>query len=522
MTPRHSLLDRVRSSEPWDLIIIGGGATGLGTALDSTTRGYRTLLLEAHDFAKATSSRSTKLIHGGVRYLAQGNLGLVREALRERGRLIRNAPHLVNDLAFLVPAYHWWDRTYYGLGLSIYDRLAGALALGRSRIVEAAEALELAKTLQPKGLRGGVVYHDGQFDDARLAIALVRSIDDHGGTALNGVGVTALSKDSTGRVAGVRARDGETGETFEAVAKAVINATGVFTDELRRLDEPDCAPIIAPSQGAHLVLGPEFLPGNTAILVPKTDDGRVLFAIPWHDRVVVGTTDTPVRHPSLEPRPLQEELDFLRKHAGRYLAQDLRPSDVLSVYAGLRPLISPPRDGQARTSRISREHAMTVSHSGLVSIAGGKWTTYRRMGEVVVDLAAREAKLPVRPSVTADLRLHGWQAQRAKGPLALYGADAPALERLCAEKPEWREPLHPRLPYRAGEVVWAARFEAARTVEDVLARRTRALLLDARAAIEASEAVSRLLAAELGRDDRWSGEQVRAFGEVASGYLMPA
>lgn len=522
MTSRSTLLDRLRASETWDLIVIGGGATGLGAALDATTRGYRTVLLEAHDFAQATSSRSTKLIHGGVRYLAQGDVGLVREALRERGRLVRNAPHLVHELPFLVPAYRWWDRAYYGLGLSVYDRLAGSLGFGRSRIVGRDEALALAPTLEPRGLRGGVVYHDGQFDDSRLAVALFRSIDDHGGTALNGVAVTHFVKSAQGHIAGVRAVDSETGETFEIAAGGVINATGVFADDVRRLDEPGSTAMIAPSQGAHLVLGPEFLPGNTAVLVPKTDDGRVLFAIPWHGRVVVGTTDTPVDRVSLEPRPLRKELDFLLKHAGRYLARDPCPADVLSIYAGLRPLISRSREGRANTSRISREHAMVVSESGLVTIAGGKWTTYRRMGEVVVDLAAKTVGLAPRPCVTNDLRLHGWESEPAGGPLGVYGADAPALERLIAERPEWRRPLHARLPYRGGEVIWAARFEAARSLEDALARRTRALLLDGRAAIEAAPLAAALLAEELRRDEHWRDTQVRAFEELASGYLMPA
>lgn len=519
MTPRAESLDRLRGGETWDLVVIGGGATGLGTALDAATRGYRALLIEAHDFAKGTSSRSTKLIHGGVRYLARGQVGLVREALRERGRLLRNASPLVHARTFLVPSFAWWERPYYAAGLWVYDRLAGDLNLGRSRSVGRDEALRLAPTLKAEGLRGGTVYEDGQFDDARLAVALVRSIDDHGGTALNAVRVEGLDKDAAGKVRGVRARDAETGETFSIGARGVVNATGVFADALRAIDEPGAAPLIAPSQGAHVVLDRRFLPGEAAVLVPRTDDGRVLFAIPWHDRVLVGTTDTAVASPSLEPRPLREEVDFLLGHAGRYLADAPAAADVRSAFAGLRPLLAAPR-GNARTATLSREHAAVVSSSGLVTITGGKWTTYRRMAETAVDLAARVAGLPRRPCATADLRLHGWMPERPAGLFSEYGSDAPSLVRLSDERPEWSAPLHPGLPYRSAEVVWAARNEAARGVEDVLARRTRALFLDARASGEAAPRVAALLAAELGRDARWQEEQVASFRALASGYLL--
>ena len=439
--------------------MIGGGATGLGAAVDSATRGYRTLLLEEHDFAKGTSSRSTKLVHGGVRYLAQGDVGLVREALRERGLLLRNAPHLVHDRSFLIPAYRWWEKAYYSVGLGVYDRLAGSLGLGRSRAVGRAEALALAPTLEPERLRGGVVYEDGQFDDSRLAVALARTLDDHGGVALNYVGVTGLTTDGSKRLSGVSVRDMETGDFVQVLARSVINATGVAADRLRKLDDPHAPTMIRPSQGSHLVLPPDFLPGETAILVPRTDDGRVLFAIPWHDRVVIGTTDTPVPRIEIEPRPLPEELDFLMKHAARYLARDPRPDDVLSVYAGLRPLIS--SKAGTKTSRLSRGYAAVVSDSGLVTITGGKWTTYRRMGEAAVDLAIKAGGLEPRPCVTSDLRLHGAAEAGEAGRFAGYGSDAPALERAVAERPEWGTPLHPRLPYVEGEVVWATRHESA-------------------------------------------------------------
>jgi glycerol-3-phosphate dehydrogenase len=515
---RALVLDRIASREAWDIVIIGGGATGLGAAVDAAARGYRTLLLEAHDYAKGTSSRSTKLIHGGVRYLAEGDIALVREALRERGLLRRNAPHLVHDCAFVVPAYSIWARRYYGLGLKVYDFLAGQRNLGRSRKLSRTEVLARVPTVEPRGLRGGIVYHDGQFDDARLAITLVRTLFDLGGTALNYAPVTALHKEG-GRIAGVVIRDAETGLEHTITARAVINATGVFVDAIRRLDDPAASVLVTPSQGAHLVLDRAFLPGDAALMIPRTDDGRVLFAIPWHGRTLVGTTDTPVDRPALEPRPLVQEVDFLLRHAARYLTRDPSPADVLSAFAGLRPLVRPPH--ATETARISREHTIVVSTAGLVTIAGGKWTTYRRMGAEVVAAAAEVAGLPERPCATETLALHGWQRGTAQDiPLAVHGADRPAVEAVCAEQPGWDRPLHPRLPYRLGEVVWAARHEQARTVEDVLARRTRALLLDARASAEAAPDVAALLAAALGKDDAWQAEQVERYRELARGYVL--
>jgi glycerol-3-phosphate dehydrogenase len=515
---RAMLLDRVRSREPWDLVVIGGGATGLGAAVDASARRYRTLLLEAHDFAKGTSSRSTKLVHGGVRYLAEGDLTLVREALHERGLLRRNAPHLVHERAFIVPSYSWWSRPFYGAGLKLYDLLAGRRNLGSSRAISRAEALARIPTLEPAGLRGGILYHDGQFDDARLAIALVRTLTDLGGSALNYVPVLALLK-RDGRVSGVVARDSETGEPFEIEAHAVINATGVFVDSVRQLDDPAARPMVTPSQGIHIVLDRSFLPSDSALMIPSTDDGRVLFAIPWHDRTLIGTTDTKVDHANIEPRPLPEEVDFLLRHAARYLTRDPKPEDVLSAFAGLRPLVRPPH--ATETAKISREHTIVVSGSGLVTIAGGKWTTYRRMGAEVVDQAAAIGRLPTRPSTTETLTLHGWQPASAdRSSLSVYGADLQALSTLFAERPEWDRPLHPRLPYRSGEVVWAARHEQARTVEDVLARRTRALFLDARASQEAAPGVAALLAEALGRDADWQADQVKRYRDVADGYLL--
>jgi glycerol-3-phosphate dehydrogenase len=507
-----------QSPNSWDIIVVGGGATGVGVAVDAASRGHEVLLLEQSDFGKGTSSRSTKLVHGGVRYLQQGNVPLVMEALKERGILRNNAPHLVHDLPFVVPNYKWWEPPFYGIGMRVYDVLAGKYGFGKSRNLSREETVERIPTIETDGLLGGVIYHDGQFDDARLLIHLAMTAVEQGATLVNYARVTGLLKHGDGFVAGVRIRDEETGEEMEARGRVVVNATGVFSDEVRRLDDPQASPIIRPSQGVHVVLDRSFLPGEAAIMVPHTDDGRVLFAIPWLGRALVGTTDTPVEGPCLEPRPLAEEVDFILKHARRYLTKDPERSDVLSVFAGLRPLVA--ADDKAETSQISREHAIRISDSGLLTIAGGKWTTYRKMAEDTVDMAQTLGDLEPRECVTRTLNIHGFHRHADKfGAWAGYGSDAAEIEKLVATEPGLDEHVHPRLPLRRGEVAWFARQEMARTVDDVLARRSRSLLLDARAAGEAAGAVAEILAAELGRDAAWATTQAEAFRELAAGYL---
>lgn len=516
---RDEMFDRIRaSSMPWDLIVIGGGATGLGIAIEAASRAYRVLLLEQSDFAKGTSSRSTKLVHGGVRYLQQGNISLVLEALKERGIMRQNAPHLVHDLPFVVPRYDWWEGPFYGIGLKLYDALAGKHGFGRSRILSKKKTRQRLPTIETAGLRGGIVYHDGQFDDARLAINMATTAAEQGGTLINYAQVIELTK-TDGIVDGVVARDLEleSGNNRELRAKVVINATGVFADEIRRLDDPQVRSMIAPSQGVHIVLDRSFLPGDSAIMVPHTDDGRVLFAIPWHDRVVVGTTDTLVDAVSLEPRPLEEEIDFLLSHTARYLRHDPTRDDILSAFAGLRPLIG---SDDPNTVALSRDHALHISPSGLVTIAGGKWTTYRKMAEDTVDQAAILAGLETRPSVSRDLRIHGYHRNADQfGDLAVYGSDAPALQDLLRSDSRYGKHLHPSFTIRAGEAVWAVRREMARSVEDFLARRTRALLLDARASMEVAPRIAELMAEELEKNEDWKEEQIRAYCELAEGYL---
>jgi glycerol-3-phosphate dehydrogenase len=517
---RTTMLRRATESEgPWDFLVIGGGASGVGVALDAASRGYSVLLLEQSDFGKGTSSRSTKLVHGGVRYLQQGNIPLVMEALRERGRLRRNAPHLVKDLEFIVPNYVWWEAPFYGIGMKVYDALAGKYGFGSSRNLSREETVARLPTIETEGLKGGVVYHDGQFDDARLLLDLAQTATGQGATLLNYCHVLGLEKDADGYLSGVRAMDQETGLHFVAPARVVANATGVFTDQIRRLDDPDASTMIRPSQGVHLVLPRAFLGSASAIMVPHTDDGRVLFAIPWHHVVVVGTTDTPVDQPSLEPVPLQEEVEFLLTHAARYLTKDPTRADVLSCFAGLRPLVGAAEDED--TASLSRDHTLVVSKSGLLTLTGGKWTTYRRMAEDAVDHGIVLGGLEPRECVTRELNIHGFHTHPERfGELAAYGSDAPSVESLLLSHSSMGEAIHPRLRPRCGEVVWAVREEMARTVDDVLSRRTRSLVLDARAAQEAAPRVAQLMASELGRDSGWVRSQVESFQEAAESYIL--
>lgn len=504
-----------RSAQQWDICIIGGGATGLGVAVDAASRGFSTLLLEQYDLAKGTSSRATKLVHGGVRYLQQGNIKLVTEALHERGILRRNAPHLVKEQSFIVPNYKWWEGPYYGIGLKVYDWMAGSLGLGKSRLLSREETLELAPTLDAEGLRGGVLYHDGQFDDARLAIHLAQTAARHGAVLLNYCRVDGLLKKEA-EVSGVRATDTISGRVYAIDAKVVINATGVFTDSILRMDDAASEPIIAPSQGVHLVLDKDFLPGEAAILVPHTDDGRVLFAVPWHNKIIIGTTDTPVTQINIEPRALPEEIDFILQQIGRYLRKVPGHGDIRSVFAGLRPLV---KSSSRKTAELARDHLILVSDSGLVTITGGKWTTYRRMAEDTVNTAIAQGKLPESPCVTATLPIYGAMPVDFADAQHFHGTDAAAIRELGLAHPQWGGKLHPRLPYTWAEIVWAAREELCMTVEDALSRRTRCLLLDAQAAIDCAAPVAELLAAELGRDKEWQRQQVADFNQLAAGYL---
>jgi glycerol-3-phosphate dehydrogenase len=517
---RSDMIARLaRHSGAWDIVVIGGGATGVGIAVDAASRGYDVLLLEQHDFGKGTSSRSTKLVHGGVRYLEQGNIALVMEALKERGLLRQNAPHLVSNLAFVVPNYDWWEAPFYGLGLKVYNALAGKYGFGSSEILTREETLARLPTIKTDGLRGGVVYYDGQFDDSRLLINLVATAADQGATLLNYVRVVGVTKGPDGFVDGVVAVDQEDGRQWTITARAVINACGAFADSVRRMAEPGVQSLIAPSQGIHLVFHASFLSADSAIMVPHTTDGRVMFAIPWHGHTLVGTTDTPIETPTLEPRPMREEIDFILETAGRYLHKAPTRDDVLSVFVGIRPLV---KSGDGRlTAALSRDHTIHIDASGLLTTTGGKWTTYRNMAEHTVDQAADLARLAERPCVTRTLNVHGFHTNADRfGALRVYGSDAIAIQELMRAEPRLAAPLHADLPYTAAEVVWATRHEMARTVEDLLARRLRALFLNARAAAAMAPAVARLMGEELGWDASRRAAEVAGFTALARGYQM--
>lgn len=517
---RSELLQAVKNNTNyWDVLIIGGGATGMGCAVDAASRGYKTLLLEMHDFGKGTSSRSTKLIHGGVRYLQQGNVSLVIEALKERAILIQNAPHLANPQSFVVPNYKWWNGPFYGAGLKVYDMLAGKLNIQKSKSLSIEETLKHIPTIKKEGLLGGTMYYDGQFDDSRLIINLAQTAANHGAIPLNYMKVSSFLKNKEGFVEGVRATNMLNNEEHEIHARCVINATGVFVDGLLTADNPEHEPMVQCSQGVHIVLGKKFLPKETAIMVPHTDDGRVLFLVPWHGRALVGTTDTPVAGPSLEPEALDKEIDFILKHTKKYLSINPSRKNVKSVFAGLRPLLKQP--DKKSTSQLSRSHYIHVSLSGLITIAGGKWTTYRKMAEDTIDQAAIIAGLDSQPCVTANMPIHGGEAHiDSNKEFSIYGSDAKGIQHLIDEDPSLAKAIHPKLPYTCAEIVWAVKHEMAMKLEDVLARRTRALLLDAKASLEAAPRAVNFLAKELNYSAAQTQQELKEYATLAANYII--
>lgn len=503
----------------WDLAIIGGGASGLGVALDALSRGLTVALFEKADFAQGTSSRSTKLVHGGVRYLAQGEIGLVFEALKERGRLLNNAPHLTENQPFIIPIYSFFDRWKYSIGLKIYDWMAGKLRLGKSRFISRKVTLNRLPQIKPEGLRGGIVYHDGQFDDARLALAIAQTCESMGGCILNHVPVLDVTKNSQGKVDGVSVKDSLSGRKYGIKAKAVVNATGVFADKILRMDQPDIGKTIQPSQGIHLVLDRSFLGGQDALMIPATSDGRVLFAVPWQDKLVVGTTDTLREKAKMEPRPLTKEIAFILDTARLYLKEAPTREDVLSVFAGLRPLAAP-KEGSMKTKEISRSHKIIVADSGLITLTGGKWTTFRKMGEDTVDAVGKVIGARFSPSTSMDVKLHGYSDSVELGPLRCYGSEATKLRNMGEKNPSLNKRLHEKYPYTEAQVVWAVREEMAMKVEDVLSRRMRVLILDAKAAISMAPRVAEIMAEELGKDADWTARELEDFNKLANKYVI--
>lgn len=513
---------RLNSTEIWDVIIIGGGASGLGTALDATLRGHKTLLLEAEDFAKGTSSRSTKLVHGGVRYLAQGDIKLVKEALRERGLLAKNAPHLFKNQSFLIPNYSFWNGLFYYIGLSIYDLLAGKLSIGKTKWLNKRSTVVNLQTIYNNNLKSGILYKDGQFDDARLAINLAQTAVENDACLLNHCRVTKLNRAENGKISGIEFTDQITGQSFSTGAKVVVNATGVFTDDIMRLDNSQHKKSVVPSQGIHLVFDKSFLPGSTALMIPKTSDGRVLFAVPWHNKVVVGTTDTLVDKASDEPIATEKEIEFIFDTIQQYFQKTPNRSDVLSVFAGLRPLAAPKEEGKS-TKEVSRSHKIITSDSGLVSIIGGKWTTYRQMAQEIVDEAQKVGNLQNKESKTHQFKIHGHELGLkidGEDQLYYYGSDRKKIQDLEESDHQLSEKIHPNYPYTFALVKLAIENEMAETVEDVLARRIRLLFLDARAATDSAKGVAEFMAKEMSKDQQWVEEQCENFNTISKKYLL--
>ena len=519
MNRKENLIQLKNSDKIWDIAIIGGGASGLGVALDAVSRGLSVALFEKADFAKGTSSRSTKLLHGGVRYLAQGDVFLVLEALRERGRLIKNAPHLTRNQAFIIPVYTLWDRIQFSAGLKMYDYMAANLSLGSSRYISKEETLKRMPGILAKGLYGGIEYHDGQFDDARLALSIAETANHAGACILNYTKVSALRKDVSGKISGLQVQDLLSRKKYALNARMVVNATGVFADKILQMDDPNARKTIQPSQGIHLVLDQDFLGGNDALMIPKTRDGRVLFAVPWHGKLVVGTTDTLREKANLEPEALQKEIDFVLETAAGYLSRKPTREDVKSVYAGLRPLARP-KEGSTKTKEISRSHKVIVSESGLVSLTGGKWTTFRKMGEDTVEYFPKITGITLSPSRSKDILLHGFTKSVPAGHWAVYGSDAPLIQNLAKADPKLAEKIHPDFPNIMAEVAWAVRNEMAVKIDDVLSRRIRMLILDAQAALDSGRKVAELMAVELKKTPEWIEKELADFQKTGEKYLI--
>jgi glycerol-3-phosphate dehydrogenase len=518
---RELLLKEIENNSTiWDLIVIGGGATGLGVALDAILRGLKVALFEASDFAKGTSSRSTKLVHGGVRYLAKGDIGLVMEALYERGLLKKNAPHLVTNQSFIVPFYKWWEGPMYIIGLMMYDLLAGSLSFGRSHFISSKNVINKLPTLNSKSLKGGILYHDGQFDDSRLAINIAQSCVENGGCIMNYMKVNSLLKDENGKISGVQVLDVERKNIFQVKARSVVNATGVFVNSIIQMDDPQSKKLVRPSQGVHIVLDKSFLQSEHSLMIPKTDDGRVLFAIPWHDKALFGTTDTLVKDIEEEPVALQEEIDFILSNAGRYLTRKPEKKDICSVFAGLRPLAAPSDDHQT-TKEISRKHKLIISPNNLITITGGKWTTYRRMAEDTVNLVIKTINLPFGKCQTKNFQIHGYQDVYHKHDMIVeYGSDTKYIKSLIIENPTYENRLHDRYNVSIGEVIWSVRNEMARTVEDILARRFRILFIDAKASMEMASKVAEIIADELKYDSQWVDDQIETYANLVKKYTV--
>lgn len=517
---RNEALQNINKTTEWDVIIIGGGATGLGTAVDAASRGYKTLLVEKYDFAKGTSSKSTKLVHGGVRYLANGDVKLVFSALKERGLIFKNAPHVSFVQSFVIPSYSFFNKLKFLVGLKLYDWMAGSLRIGKSTLLNKKEVLEKLPKVKSTGLSGGIQYFDGQFDDARLALNLAQTAAEHGATILNYTEAISIEKDPYGKVNGLTFIDSETKQTYSVKGRSIINATGIFVDDILKLVTPSHKNLVRPSQGTHIVIDKKFLGNDDALMIPETSDGRVLFGVPWHGKVLLGTTDTPLNEHQIEPRPLEEEIEFILNTASDYLDNPPTRKDVLSVFAGLRPLAAPTEGNENSTKEISRDHKLIKGESNLITITGGKWTTYRKMAEETVDMAIHAGQLENRPCKTTTLHIHGYTKQKNAGHWQVYGTDYEKIQELVKEKPQLGEKLHTDYAFIAAEVVWACHQEMVVNIEDFLARRIRFLLLDAKASLEVAPKVAKIMAEELNKEDSWIEKEIENYSTLVKNYII--
>ena len=515
---RNEFVKRLENEEVWDIVIIGGGATGLGSAVDAASRGYKTLLLEKFDFGKGTSSRSTKLVHGGVRYLAQGNIKLVIEALKERGRLLKNAPHITSVQSFVLPVYSYWDKWFYGIGLKLYEWLSGKWSLGKTSIHSKATTLKLLPSINCKNLKGSIQYFDGQFDDARLCIDLALTAVEHGAVVLNYVDVQEFIKEEN-KIVAINATDKTCNKEFTIRSKSFINATGVFSDELMKKDDGLHENIITASQGIHLVVSQKYFKGNHALLIPKTTDGRVLFAVPWLNKIIVGTTDSEVNQLLNEPIALEQEVNFVLDNFNQYAETPISKNQIESVFAGLRPLVK--SKSKEKSAFISREHSIFISPSRLVTITGGKWTTYRIMAKDAIDNAVFISGLERKECVTKKLKIGAWSLPiDTSNHLSIYGENKNKIENIIDENILLKEKVHPDFPYINAEIIWFVRNEMAITLEDVLARRTRMLFLNSKIALSIAAHVASMMAIELKKDEIWVNQQLQEFNNTAQSYLL--
>ncbi len=513
---RNDSIIKLNKVLEWDIVIIGGGASGLGIAVDASKRGYKTLLLEKYDFGKGTSSRSTKLIHGGVRYLQNGDITLVIESLKERGILKRNAPHLVQDLSFVIPTYDWWASPFYGIGMKIYDMMAGKLGLGKSVIISKKETEKLIPNVNKKGLRGGVIYHDGQFDDSRMAITLALSANSKKTALLNYCNVDGLIKKNK-EIVGLSFTDSINSKKYQVKSKVVINATGVFAEEIIRMDQPKIEKMIQPSQGVHIVLEKKFLKSKHAILIPQTSDGRVLFAVPWKNYVVVGTTDTQIKDAKDEPKPLKEEIEFILKNAGKYMTIKPKRDDIKSVFAGLRPLAA--TSDKKSTKEVSRSHKIDISPAGLISVLGGKWTTYRKIAEDAIDAAISINKLKKKKCRTEKTKLFGYKKNIDwSDHMHVYGSLKKKVESLGGK--EDNKSLSSKFYISNNMIKWSIIHEMAITLEDVLARRTRCVFLDSNESKKIAPDVAKKMAEILDKDQVWIDTELKNFNKLIKNYTV--